>query len=374
MKTIVGLFRDYADAESSISDLTRLGLAPSDVGLLTAANGHARKATMRELELPDIGRVEANPPMVAFLNTREAKKDSSGVFGMLLRMGINRNDATGYVEGIRHGDVFEAFDVPDDKEGEALAIMRQHAKSELDDRPRRILEQRHMEERGLAPDQFEQRTAGATEQTEIVIPVIEEELYVGKREEPAGVRVDTRVTSEPVERTISLLEERIDIERRRVDRLLDAETLQRLGERPDLFSERTFEMRAMGEEPYIEKRARVIEEIHIHKDRKERIETIRDTLRHTEVDINETSSEGSTLDAARFGEHYKKHYEPQKLSFDQVAPAYAFGERLRRRSSDGDWSAIESRISMNWERKNPGTWERFRDAIRAGWESISDKR
>lgn len=368
MKTIVGLFREYSDAENSIHELTRLGLAPSDVGLLEAANGHAPKPTMKELDLPGLGRVKANAPMMAFLNTRDARKDGSGVFGMLLRMGINRDDAAGYVEGIRHGDVFEAFDVRDEQEADALAIMHKHARAGLDELEQRRIGERHQETEGA------RLYSGEEEQRELVIPIIEEELYVGKREIPSGVRVDTHVTSEPVERTITLTEEHVDVERRPVDRLLDAAELERLGPNPDLFAERTIEMTAIAEEPFVNKRARVVEEVHIHKDRKERIETIRDTLRHTEVDVSETSGDATRFDGARYKDHFEKFYRAQNLSFEKVAPAYEFGERLRRRSSDGDWSAIESRISMNWERKNPGTWARFRDAIRAGWDNVADRR
>jgi hypothetical protein len=91
------------------------------------------------------------------------------------------------------------------------------------------------------------------------------------------------------------------------------------------------------------------------------------------VHVSGAPGQVTSLDASRFREHFRTFYELQRPSFDSVAPAYEFGARLRRRSTDGDWSAIESRISMNWERKNPGSG-RFRDAIRAGWDSAGEKR
>ena len=361
MKTILGLFRNYSDAEESIRELNRLGLSSSEVGLLAASNGkspadkYSKPAQLSQVELPGLGRVQANASMLNFLDTRDARKDSQGVYGMLLRMGIPRDDAAGYLDGIKQGGVFEAFDVPDEKEADALAIMRTRTQGTTE---RRLVEEKRQYEERPAERRYEQRVCEKT--PELVIPIVEEELYVGKREVPSSVRLDTRITTEPVEKTISLKEERIQVERRGVDRLADAN----LASDPNLFSERSFEFKAMAEEPVINKRARIVEEVRVHKDRQERTETIRDVLRHTEVEINEDRG----LETSRYTDHFKKYYGSQDLSFERVAPAYEFGERLRRRSSHGDWSSIEGRVSESWESKNPGTWQRFKEAIRAGWE------
>ena len=57
-----------------------------------------------------------------------------------------------------------------------------------------------------------------------MIPVIEEELQVGKREVDAGgVRITTHVSALPVEKAVTIREERVNIERRIVDRALDDE-------------------------------------------------------------------------------------------------------------------------------------------------------
>jgi hypothetical protein len=198
----------------------------------------------------------------------------------------------------------------------------------------------------------------------LVIPVVAEELYVGKRAVRAGVQVEVRVVSVPVERTISIVEEDVRVERRPVDRLADCQ--------PDVFKERILEMKVLAEEPVVTKRARVVEVVRIQKQRRERVETVRDTLRQTQVDVIEEAAEPSErFDPARYDEHFRRVYEPQQVSFESVAPAYEFGERLRRHSTHGDWSAIESGVSRRWEQRNPGTWERFRDAIRKGWESMT---
>jgi hypothetical protein len=50
-------------------------------------------------------------------------------------------------------------------------------------------------------------------------------------------------------------------------------------------------------------------------------------------------------------------------------PAYEFGQQLRGRTPGRTWEAIESQAKAKWDDANPGTWERYSDAIRAGWET-----
>jgi uncharacterized protein (TIGR02271 family) len=130
------------------------------------------------------------------------------------------------------------------------------------------------------------RTGGAATRraladNDLVIPIVEEELSVGKREiDAGGVRVATHVTARPVAKSVTVIEERINVERRVVDHPID-------DGRPDTFRDRSLEIKASAEEPVITKRAHVVEEIRIHKDRTERVETVNDTLRHTEVELSE---------------------------------------------------------------------------------------
>src|SRR4051794_11515450 len=58
---------------------------------------------------------------------------------------------------------------------------------------------------------------------DLIVPIVEEELEIGTREvEAGGVRVSTRVSSIPVEKSITLREEHVSVERRAVDRPISA--------------------------------------------------------------------------------------------------------------------------------------------------------
>ena len=123
------------------------------------------------------------------------------------------------------------------------------------------------------------RTTGAA--TDEAIPVIQEKLVVGKREENRGrVRIHTRMVETPVQEQVTLNSERVTIDRRPVDRALT-------GADEALFRERTVEATERSEVPVVAKEARVVEEIGIRKDVDQRIETVADKVRHTEVEVED---------------------------------------------------------------------------------------
>jgi uncharacterized protein (TIGR02271 family) len=124
-----------------------------------------------------------------------------------------------------------------------------------------------------------------TDKGEIAVPVIEERLEVGKREvERGGVRVQTRVTETPVEENVQLRDERIHVERRPVDYTFH-------GTESEAFQESIVEIKEAYEELIVNKKARVVEEVVVGKDVEQHTETVRDTLRRTDVDIESLGSE-----------------------------------------------------------------------------------
>ena len=125
------------------------------------------------------------------------------------------------------------------------------------------------------------------------IKVMEERLRVGKREVAQGaVRIRSYVVERPVEEQVTLHEEHVSVDRRPVDRAVEPGDLA-------AFQERTIEARATSEEAVMSKDARVIEEIGLHKTSSDRTETIRDTVRKTEVEIEgDTEAKTTTTTTA----------------------------------------------------------------------------
>lgn len=120
------------------------------------------------------------------------------------------------------------------------------------------------------------------------IKVIEENLEVGKREvETGGVRVRSRIVERPVEENLRLREERVTVQRNPVNRpATDADL--------NAFKEGDIEVREHAEVPVVSKTANVVEEISIGKKVNEHEETVRDTVRKTEVDVDNLESTDPT--------------------------------------------------------------------------------
>ena len=114
------------------------------------------------------------------------------------------------------------------------------------------------------------------------IKVMREDLVIGKREvEAGGVRVTSHVVETPVQEQVTLHEERVTIDRRPVNERVSS---------ADAFRDQTIEARATAEEAVIGKDVRVVEEIALRKQAADRVETVRDSVRETKVDVENTST------------------------------------------------------------------------------------
>ena len=119
------------------------------------------------------------------------------------------------------------------------------------------------------------------------VQLAEDQLRVGKREVGGGrVRVRSYVVERPVEEQVNLRQERVEVERRPVDREVSP------GDAP--FQERTIEATERGEEAVVDKQARVVEEVGLRKDVDTRTETVRDTVRKTEVEVEDERAVAGT--------------------------------------------------------------------------------
>ncbi|KAA3437065.1 YsnF/AvaK domain-containing protein [Rufibacter hautae] len=128
------------------------------------------------------------------------------------------------------------------------------------------------------------------------IPIIEENLEVGKREiETGGARLRSRIVERPVEESLRLRSEHVRVERRPVDRPASDSDFSS-------FREGEIELTEHAEVPVVNKEARVVEEVSLGKEVEERDEVIRETLRSTEVDVDDLHTDrnrtgGTTTDS-----------------------------------------------------------------------------
>jgi uncharacterized protein (TIGR02271 family) len=204
-----------------------------------------------------------------------------------------------------------------------------------------------------------------------VIPVVQEELQVGKRAVKTGaVRVYARAIERPVEESVTLRSEHAEVERRPVDRAASEADLQ-------AFKDRTIEVSETDEQAVVAKTARVVEEVVVGKTASERTERVSDTVRETRVEVEGTPgsvSAGTTGREDEFRRDFLTRYGSTGERYEDYEPAYLYGhtlssdERYRGRS----WDEAEPEFQRDWEARYPGSsWERFKAAVRRGWERMT---
>ena len=111
---------------------------------------------------------------------------------------------------------------------------------------------------------------------------VEEELSIAKRQVGrGGVQVTTSVSEKPVEETVHLREETVEAKRQSADYKLSPE------EAEAAFEEKTVEMTGTGEEVEVSKKARVVGEVVLGKTVEEREQMVKDTVRRSEVEVEE---------------------------------------------------------------------------------------
>ena len=178
------------------------------------------------------------------------------LMGEIAEHGFGKEDAREFAKAAGKGKTLVAARVPEAKLDRAVAIMERFEAS-----------------------QGKGRQGSGTEET---VQVVEEELSVGKRKTAnGGVRVTSSVSERPVKETVTLREEHVGAERRTVDRTLSAQ------EAEAAFEEKTVEMMGTSEEAEVRKEARVVGEVVLNKESKERQETVKDTVRRTDVEVEE---------------------------------------------------------------------------------------
>jgi stress response protein YsnF/sporulation protein YlmC with PRC-barrel domain len=119
-------------------------------------------------------------------------------------------------------------------------------------------------------------------QEERRIPIIEEELKIGKREvEDGGVRVTPHVERERVGEDVTLRHEEVHVHREAADRPVtdaDLEALRRGG----------IEARERHEEPVAQKQARVTGEVVINKELHQNKQRVEGVVERTDVKVEQT--------------------------------------------------------------------------------------
>lgn len=385
----VGLFEDKTHAQNALQELVNAGFQRVNVELVSRNGGAA------------------------------GTEDFSG---QLTRIGVPDEDARLYSSRLNGGKAVVAVKAPDTEVAKAESILERNGAMHLDEdgatSTSRLASKTTTPMGAIAP--------AKTNTQETVIPVIEEELQVGKREATRRVRIYPHIVDEPVDEQVNLRREHVEVQRRPVDRPVEDRDLSAL-------KQGTVEMTETDEEPVVHKKARVVEEVVITKGATEENRNIHDTVRRTEVNVDEGDKtmankdvqRGSTSSSSSSGirsetnlgvdpgapnndpsastsgmpsrEPWKKHANQALGTMTDASTAMgdADVERMKRASSTSEteaadrygtmlandprykgkeWGTIEPEAEREWPHHEKGAWQEFKDMVRHAWEKMSGER
>ena len=241
--TLVCLFHDQDRAQATISDLRKAGIDESSITIIGGPN--TPSDTLEKSELASLGMPDKD-----YDHLRHGLRDGGYVVAV--------------VAGTKQSDVVED-------------IFERHSAHKIDETQAVRRDATTVPPLIAAPAIAAAAVPVEPVEGQTAIPVVEEELVVGKRlVDQGGVRVYRRVVEVPVEESVNLQEEHVTLERRPADRAVT--------DGDQAFEGRTIELTETAEEAVVAKSARVVEEVLVGKTTSEHIETIHDTVRRTEVE------------------------------------------------------------------------------------------
>lgn len=266
-QVLVGVFDTFEQTDRAIERLMQAGIARSDMEV--HANGRATDTRLTDTEIDQSAAPSAEGPSTAigrFFHNLFGADDQPAEVGH-------------YQEAVRRGGAVLTVTVIDDASVPAVrSALNESGAVDIDER---VSQWQNTGYQGYDPTaaQYTPEETAAERQS---FAVVRESLDVGKREvQTGGVRVYSRATETPVSEAVSLREEHATIERRPVDRIATAEDLKT----------GSVEVRETAEHAVVAKTAHVVEEVTVGKEASERTETINETLRGTEVEVERLDGE-----------------------------------------------------------------------------------
>ena len=249
MHMFVALFEKLEEAEAVQDQLKSLGIVDLD------------DRAVFDREHPD------------FDSDSYSTRDDRGIWGSPKMVFPPDADRHLHEEHLRRGGYLLSVTVDDVEAAQVEALLEQSNAVDVEAR------ERQYQGAGYIPRAV-QTSAGSAEET---VAIVTEELRVGKRQvDRGGVKVRAYTVETPVREEVRLREEHVNVERRAIaERVVDGD---------DIFEERTLEATERSEKAVVGKEAHVVEEVVVRKNLDERTETIKDTVRHTEVEVDRIES------------------------------------------------------------------------------------
>ena len=388
MQTVIGVFDSIDEAQSARESLLNSGFEASELRVQSSS------------EMEQGGNSSSTMTNPAGKDQDEGFMAGVGRFFHNLFGSDDTEQAGHYSEAVRRGSAVLTVTLADDSRVEqARSALASAGAVDIDKRTEswrqdgyagfdpasapykseQILAERsrNQEQMNMAKQPVNPNATNTVRNSEVadgtVIPVIREELEVGKREVDLGtVRVVSRTETRPVEEQVQLREERAEIERRAIDRPATEADLK-------AFEGGSIEIHETAERAAVSKTARVVEEVVVGTDAKTRTETISDQVRNTVVEVDKDQASTAMAGSPDYRTHYQANMASMGGTYEDYQPAYAYGSEIRSdpRYASRSWDDVEADAKSDWSSRNTdgaSTWEKSKQAVKHGWESMTGRR
>jgi uncharacterized protein (TIGR02271 family) len=273
--TVVGLFDSKNEAQAAMQELVQQGFIQENIDFSNRSVSNTN--TTNTTDTTDV--------------TNTGSGDSiSNFFGSLF--GDDPAASRNYTDAASDADAILTVQVDSAERAiQAAEILDRNGAIDVDERAAQY-RQTYEQTYGTTENTMTNQPTAAVSQNETAIPIIEEELQVGKREvERGGARIRSRVIEKPVEERLRLREEHIVVDRHPVNRAVTDADLAN-------FQEGEIELTERAEVPIVSKQARVVEEVAVGKQVEEHEEVVSDTVRRTDVEVEEIDTDVTATDTA----------------------------------------------------------------------------
>ena len=259
---IVTLFDTAQHAEAARSNLAKAGFSTDDMSIVSGS------------ELPKSGTALREP----------------GLWHRLFGGDIEQHEAEVYGKAVQTGGVVLAVRATEQDIPKAMGILNQHEMVDVQDRA--------VQHGLLSKDEVvpaAPAVAAALPAKPItgdvskdqVLRLAEEQLEVGKKlVEQGTTRIRRFVTEKPVEASVTLHEEHAEVVRRAIT---DPAYVQDID-----WSDQTIEFLETAEQAVVSKSSHIAEEVVVGKTGSDRVETVHDTVRRQQVEVERVPSSPST--------------------------------------------------------------------------------
>lgn len=216
-------------------------------------------------------------------NESEAEKAGlyePGVWQRLFGRDLAHHEAAVLGRSLKEGSVIISVRTPESEAPKVASLLDTHQPVDVMDRAKAYGLVRESVEAARTP-------APAMSKGEEMVRVAEEQLVVGKRMVESGLtRVRRYVVEKPVEANITLHEEHVEVMRRAIS---DPAYVKEID-----WSDKTIELTETAEEAVVDKTAHIMEEILIRRHGTDRTQTVHDTVRRQQVDVERLPVDAGT--------------------------------------------------------------------------------